>query len=247
MKWLRYQFWYLSIMLWVGILSWVPGIQLVSEGRASAWWFALTAIAYFFWTTCTTVGYHRYFAHRMFRCRPFWDRLLAIGGALFWNGSVIQWVAAHITHHKYHDTPRDPQYTGWSYLFWKRYRSVQVDLRSIREYARDPLHLFIHNYYLAVVLGFMAALYLLSPMILLYGYLMPFGLFRVIGGIHTVIAHYGDGKRKYPIDLPWLEYVLPLMGEWNHGLHHQHWQQWNMRYRWWHIDPGAWVIRAIRI
>lgn len=61
-----------------------------------------------------TVGFHRHFAHRAFAA-PDWLRvILAVGGMMALEGSVIDWVAAHRRHHRFSDRDGDP-HSPWRY------------------------------------------------------------------------------------------------------------------------------------
>ncbi|HEX7116266.1 MAG TPA: hypothetical protein VF193_14155 [Steroidobacter sp.] len=238
--------WMLALMTWVGILSWIPGIYYLQIGAVSPWWFVASAVTYHVIGITVSVGYHRLFVHHAFKCRPFWHWTFALLGVLTWYGSPIQWVALHTTHHRFSDRDGDPHYTGWSYVLWKRYKPVKLDLWRTRRLLKSRFHLFVHNYYVLLALGAIAALYLISPTLLLFGYLMPFGLLSTIGSIHVIVSHRGEGDKKEAIDLPIMEYLVPFMGEWNHGKHHREPGAWDLRMKWWHLDPGALVIKAIR-
>ncbi len=54
------------------------------------------------------IGYHRYLAHRSFRCRPIFEAVIVSGGYLAFQGSPLWWAAIHRAHHRYTDTDRDP-------------------------------------------------------------------------------------------------------------------------------------------
>lgn len=55
-----------------------------------------------------TVGYHRFLAHRSFRCNKLFERIFVAGGYLAYQGSPVWWSAIHRTHHRYSDTLLDP-------------------------------------------------------------------------------------------------------------------------------------------
>lgn len=244
MKPFQQNIWMLSFVFWVGILSWPIGLHLQASGLSS-WYFLLTVGFYFAVATSLSVGYHRLFTHRTFKCARIWHYVFALVGTIAWHGSPIQWVALHITHHRYPDSERDPHYTGWSYLFHKRYRPVKLDLWRTRQLLTSPFHKFIHEYYVLICLGYMWGLWLISPMALLFGYLMPMGVVGLVGGLHQVIAH-GVNQEKHARNLPLLEFVIPSMGEWMHRKHHEDSRSWDFRDAWWHLDMGSWVVRAIR-
>ena len=125
-------------------------------------------------------------------------------------------VAAGDSFHKWADTPKDPHYTGWRYLFWKKNNPTAFHRRTLTRLYRNPLHRFFFKYYALVVGGTIAALWLISPWALVFGYLAPLGWLHFVGSAHQVYAHGKNGPR----DQRWLEWVLFTGGEWLHGHHH---------------------------
>jgi stearoyl-CoA desaturase (delta-9 desaturase) len=55
-----------------------------------------------------TVGFHRLFTHRSFKCKPWLRGVLAVLGSMAVEGPVISWVADHRKHHAYSDRHGDP-------------------------------------------------------------------------------------------------------------------------------------------
>jgi len=238
--------WMLSVVFWVGVLSWPLGVYLLMEGGVSPMWWVATGLTYLLVTHSMSVGYHRLLTHRAFRCNQFWHRLFTLVGCFSWHGSPIQWAALHTTHHRYPDGPGDPHYTNLSYLLHKRYRQVRLDLWRTRRLMRSRFHQFVHSYYVLIVLGGVYAACWVSPTAVLFGYLMPMGLLGLLGGLHQVIAHGVGSQSKYARNRPWLEFVLPSAGEWLHGHHHRKARDWDFRDAWWHLDTGALLVRLIR-
>ena len=66
-----------------------------------------------------TVGLHRLLTHRSFSTSRFMERLLALLGALAFQGGVIDWVVVHRLHHANSDSDRDPHTPKDS--FWRGY------------------------------------------------------------------------------------------------------------------------------
>jgi stearoyl-CoA desaturase (delta-9 desaturase) len=61
-----------------------------------------------------TIGYHRHFTHRAFRCRRPLRVVLMFAGGMAVEGPVLLWTAEHRRHHKYADRPGDP-HSPWRY------------------------------------------------------------------------------------------------------------------------------------
>lgn len=54
-----------------------------------------------------TAGYHRLFAHRSFETSRTMRAILAVLGAMAWQGPVLRWVADHRLHHQHSDDELD--------------------------------------------------------------------------------------------------------------------------------------------
>jgi stearoyl-CoA desaturase (delta-9 desaturase) len=61
-----------------------------------------------------TIGYHRHFTHRAFKCRRPLRLALAVAGGIALEGPVTLWVAEHRRHHKFADQPGDP-HSPWRF------------------------------------------------------------------------------------------------------------------------------------
>lgn len=234
--------WMLTLAFYAGIVgSMVAGYEIYS-GITSPWWLLLSVFVYFAVTLSLTVGFHRLFTHQAFKCSKAWHYVFALIGTVTWFGSPIQWSALHITHHRESDKGTDPHYTDWKYLFWKRYRPVKLDVFRTKRLMRSNFHQFIHNYYVLIALAFIAALYFISPLLLIFGYLVPMAALGMAGGIHQVISHRGNKPR----DDHWLEWIIPLGGEWGHAQHHRKARSPDFRTAAHHLDLGYYLIKAIR-
>jgi len=201
---------------YAGLAALIYAGWVVTTGVVSPWWLVLQVLSTFLILMGVTVGLHRLFCHRAFRASRLWHGILAYLGTLAIYGSTVQWPAMHASHHQFADTDRDPHYTGWRYLFWKSNRPTTFNRRVLTRLYRDPLHRFLHRYYVLVVGGTVVGLWLISPWVLLFGYLAPLGWLHLVGSLHQVYAHGAKG----PLDLPWAEAVAFTGGEWLHGHHH---------------------------
>lgn len=203
------------IASYVGYLGLAYGVLSLVNGASLLW--LLPMLFFTFWILMgVTVGMHRLFCHASFRTSGFWHAVLAYLGTLAVYGSTVQWAGMHASHHKYSDTEKDPHYTGWQYLFWKKNKPTIFNRRVVLRLYRQPIHRFFHKYYSLVVLGTAAVLYLISPLALVFCYLIPLGWLHLVGSIHQVFAHDAAG----PKNQRWLELVLFTGGEWLHKHHH---------------------------
>ncbi len=93
------------------------GAELVGT-IVGVWWFAVHGIGWMEFAVFAvmfminglgiTVGYHRMFAHRALRARPWVRLVLGIWGALGMQGPILYWVSIHRKHHRYPDSIEDP-------------------------------------------------------------------------------------------------------------------------------------------
>lgn len=241
--------WMMTTALYSGLIGWFIGVRAIVDG-VSPFWLILTALVYFAIVLSVTVGYHRLFTHGTFKCSPVWQFILALGGSIAWYGSTMNWRMNHSTHHKHSDTDLDPQDSTWMYMVWKRYRNVKFDIRAGLKLAKNPWHRRLNDFYVLIAFVVMAIFALVSmltsPLFFVFGYLMPIGAVQLAGGLHQVISHRNPGGKMAPRNLAFMEFIIPLCGEWMHGNHHEHPGRWNFRSEWWHLDIGSWLVRMIR-
>jgi stearoyl-CoA desaturase (delta-9 desaturase) len=64
-------------------------------------------IVMYLWIGSGIIAYHRLFGHRSFRCKPWLEALLLIGGGMALEGPAVRWVKVHKTHHWFADRPGD--------------------------------------------------------------------------------------------------------------------------------------------
>lgn len=232
--------WMISVGHLLGQTCIALGLWAVAFGIASPYWLLLWPVTHVFDSLMLSVGLHRYFAHRSFRTSPFWHKVMAYWSIALMNGSPLGWATAHIAHHMHSDTELDPHLAVPTYLLWKRYRHVPMPVRLVRRWLRDKDVVNAHRHgTFQWVLGALA-IAAVSWKLFVFGYGMALGSVHLIGGMHQVISHK-DGHAR---NLPWLEWVLPAMGEWMHKEHHDRGGK-RMGHKWWHLDVGYWFIRAI--
>lgn len=205
------------IASYVGFAAMISAVWALVTGTVSLWYLLPLAIGTFFVLMGVTVGLHRLFCHSSFKTSGFWHVVLAYLATLGVYGSTVQWCAMHATHHRYTDTPKDPHYTGWRYLFWKKNNYTEFNRRLLIRLYRQPLHRFFFKWYALVVGATIAALAIIDPWLLVFLYLAPLGWLHFVGSAHQVFAHDKTG----PLDQKWKELWLFTGGEWLHKHHHQ--------------------------
>jgi stearoyl-CoA desaturase (Delta-9 desaturase) len=216
------------------------------------------------------LGFHRYFAHRAFAARPALIWLLGALGSSAFLGPVMWWVATHRRHHTVTDREGDPHSPHWPYtgargfvhahvgwLFRPEYTAMTISAREVKDLWQDPRVVALHRSYLVwgvlgllipTLIGFAAG----GPRGALTGFLWG-GMVRVFLVSHTIWAvnsfgHALGGHARLPHsgqarNSMWL--VLPVFGGGYHANHHDAPRAYTTRVRWWQIDVGGVLLRAL--
>lgn len=214
--------------------------------------FAVTTLA----NIATTVYLHRALAHRALSLsRP----VTHIVRFVVWVTTGIrprQWVAVHRKHHAFTDVegdPHSPAIHGWirvQLMNVAMYRREANNPDTLRRYAKDlPAGRLDRWLYDRALLGLgvgVAALVLTTgPMVGLLAAFVHVNLY--LGGSAAVNAiGHRFGRRPYNNragNLQWLAFLTA--GEGLHNNHHAAPTSAKLSHRWFEIDPGWWVIRAL--
>ena len=96
---------FLTILPFAGVIAagwllWGTGLSVTDV--------ALFTAFYLFTGFGVTIGYHRLFTHRSFKASRPLKVVLALGGSMAVEGSLISWCATHRRHHAYSDRDGDP-------------------------------------------------------------------------------------------------------------------------------------------
>lgn len=87
----------------------LAGAIILLWGIAFNWIYLLLMVGMYLATAIgITVGYHRLFTHKSFKCPRFVAATLAVMGSMAVEGPVLQWVATHRKHHQHSDKDGDP-------------------------------------------------------------------------------------------------------------------------------------------
>jgi fatty-acid desaturase len=215
----------------------IPTLFLVK----TSFWLLLSLAVYLCIALTVTVGYHRLFTHKSFKCSDAWYNFFAIFGTLTMNSSPISWCATHAGHHRYTDTEKDPYESSWKYFF--QFKSiVGTPTKNEVLMMRNPLQKFLYENSLSLVLITLSLMCIISPQLALYGYVLPITSYLVVSGLHTIFAHGKEGIRNLWL----LEYILPMAGEWNHKNHHDYPASESFKSKSYFFDMGLSLIRLIR-
>ena len=102
------------------------------------------------------MGYHRLLTHRGYKCPQWFERFIAVCGALSLEGGPIFWVAVHRVHHQKSDLPGDPHSprdgAWWAHLIWmcvgdaKHSDTVGLS-KHAPDLARDKFMVWLNNWH----------------------------------------------------------------------------------------------------
>lgn len=256
-------------------VDWVPAVVLIGTFAAAlllvplygvavgysmaSWvWFAIFLVAS---GLSITAGYHRLWAHRTYEAHWTVRCFFMLFGAMAIQNSILVWSAGHRPHHRFVDDEQADPYSArrgfwYSHIGWmlRQYPAAIADFKHVRDLQRDPLVMFQHNHYVAIVLAMNVALPAFAGWVSgdLWGTVLLAGLLRLVVNHHVTffinsLAHrwgtqpYDDGNtsRDHPL-LAVLTY-----GEGYHNFHHRFAHDYRNGIRWWHWDPTKWLIRAL--
>lgn len=237
----------------------VPAYGWVYGFDAFEW--AMFAVMMVFCGMSITAGYHRLWSHKTYEAHAFVRFLFALGGAFALQNDVLNWASDHRRHHQHVDNhDNDPYSAGrgfwFSHIGWilRRYDSEKNDFSNVKDLQRDPIVMWQHRNYLALVLMMNIGLPAFFGFLhgdIIAGLLLG-GLLRLVLSQHATyfinsLAHMW-GTRPYSDNSSARDNTLLALityGEGYHNYHHTF--QWDYRngIRWWHFDPTKWLIRTL--
>ena len=223
----------------------------------------VTAIVLFYFTGMSiTAGYHRLWSHKTYDANIVVRVILAVGGAMALQNSILHWCSDHRIHHRHvDDTEKDPYsakrglwfaHIGWMLREYQSHR--YDDYRNCKDLQKDPVVMWQHKYYLPLVLatnfGITGLLGWLNGDIL--GMILIAGVFRLVMVHHVTffinsLAHFW-GKQPYTDGNTARDNgVLAFFtfGEGYHNYHHIFEYDYRNGIHWWQFDPTKWLIRGL--
>lgn len=205
---------------------------------ATTWQWAITASMYFFIMTLgITVGYHRYFSHRRFKCPVWFEYIMLFFATIMMVGHVIAWVANHREHHIFTDTDKDPHSPKYKGYFYAHFTQVltKIKIKYVRDLIRVRRYQVQARYYWHLIFVWAALLAFIDPFALIYAWLAPAGFAKLIGSLVFSYSHRGGEPHS-----DWWVGILTF-GE---GFHKQHHDKPGLAV--WHKhDIGGMMIKAI--
>jgi stearoyl-CoA desaturase (Delta-9 desaturase) len=222
-----------------------------------------------------TVGFHRLFTHRSFKCGRPLRAAFAILGSAAAEGPVIDWVATHRKHHQFSDESGDPHsphvdhghgfrgalrglahaHVGWVFTDME----VADESRYAKDLLADPLIKFIDRTFVVWVVAGLAVAFGLGVALtgtiagglegLLWGGAVRIFLVHHVTFSINSLCHF-FGRQDYDTgdesrNLAWL--AIPTWGEAWHNNHHAFPTSYRHGLKRWQIDPSAAIIRGLEM
>jgi stearoyl-CoA desaturase (delta-9 desaturase) len=209
-------------------------------------WMWIVSFVWWQWISATAIssGYHRYFSHRSFKTGEWYKWYVQFVGIFANPGPVLTWAATHRMHHAYSDSEKDPhspKFKGFLKIYTSRWGdNVKIKRRFLTGLISDRSVKFFHTHYFTLSILLAGSLFLVDPLLLIFGYCIPVVLAFHGYGLLNAYTHK-DGKPKNSF----FANILTA-GEGWHKNHHDRGGDWRIGRKWWQWDTGAIFIRIIK-
>jgi fatty-acid desaturase len=208
------------------------------------------------------MGYHRLLTHRGYKCPLWFERFLAVCGALSLEGGPIFWVATHRVHHQKSDKPGDPHspHDGawWAHLIWMCVGDAKhSDTVGLSKYApdlaRDKFMVWLNDYHWLPLATLGVGLWAYGGFaMVLWGVCL-----RVTLGLHATwlvnsATHMWGGRRFETTDDSTNNWWVALLtfGEGWHNNHHAHPVSARHGLAWYELDMTyiqLWILEKLGV
>jgi stearoyl-CoA desaturase (delta-9 desaturase) len=240
----------------VGVPMWIifNGIDMVE--------ISVAIFLFFFTGMSITAGYHRLWSHKTYQAHPIVRAILAVGGAMALQNSILHWSSDHRVHHRHVDVNDKDPYSAkkgfwFSHIGWmlREYQSeCYDDYSNCKDLQKDKIVMWQHKHYLAIVLaanfGITALLGWLNGDIL--GMILIAGVARLVLVHHVTffinsLAHIWGSRPYTDSNTARDNGILAFFtfGEGYHNYHHIFEYDYRNGIHWWQYDPTKWLIRSL--
>ncbi|MFQ3218991.1 MAG: stearoyl-CoA desaturase (delta-9 desaturase) [Paraglaciecola sp.] len=209
-----------------------------------------------------TAGYHRLWAHKAYEANGLVKVVLAIGGAMALQNSILHWTSDHRVHHKHVDNNDKDPYSAqkgfwYSHMGWmlREYQTRNYsDYSNCRDLQKDKIVMWQHKYYLPIMLTANFGIPLLLGWLNsdLWGMLLLAGFFRLVVVHHVTffinsLAHMWGHQPYTDKNSAKDNGILAFFtfGEGYHNYHHIFEYDYRNGIKWWQFDPTKWLIRGL--
>jgi len=185
---------------------------------------------------------HRYFSHRAFAANPHVMWCLAALTVCYSYASPINWSYLHLAHHRYANTDKDSHIKGLRGFLTASYKLPDKKFLVPGRWFSNQQHLFLHNNAVLFVLGFGLLSALVSMDFFVWGYLLPIFFLHFGQGFHKTFSHNKDSATNHW----WLEFIVPMGGEWLHHKHHDIASDAKFKNKWYEFDAGWLIVKMLK-
>jgi len=210
---------------------------------------------------CVTIFLHRCQAHRALELHPIVSHFFRLWLWLTTGMVTKEWTAIHRKHHakvETADDPHSPQVFGLKKVFWQGvelYKKESRNKQTLERYGQGTpddwmeKHVYTKHSALGILITFITNIILFGPIgITIWALQMawiPFFAAGVINGVGHYVGYRNfecpDASRNV---LPW---GFIVGGEELHNNHHTFATSAKFSVKWWELDVGWWVIRALQM
>lgn len=234
----------------------IAGPLFLAQSIAQGYWPLVTGGWFLVCGLGVATGYHRVYAHKTHRPKPWLDLLLLACGVMAGIGSSIRWCSIHLDdHHEQPDTVADvysPEngifnsLLGWMFL-QRSGRSVKID-----HLWQNPRHRFVHRYYATLFFVWLllcAGVSIFTPVKFFQAYVAVLFLSFMQESAVNVLCHKRRfGYRNTQTDdnsvNVWLLGYLGWGQGW-HNSHHAHPDTFVFSDKWWEYDPCSMFLHLL--
>lgn len=197
---------------------------------------------------------HRYFSHKSFEFKNDLIKwVFIILSVLAGRGSPLGWSYLHRKHHAHSDTDKDPhcpKYLGYKIFgfdHYKKQEEEQMQIFIVKDLMTKE-QLFIHKWYICLVLSFVIVLACISIEILYFAWVLPAFLVHLSQTNFNYFGHL-SGYRNFETkdDSRNNVFLFPfILGEAWHNNHHYDAKNYSTTKNLHEYDPLAKFIELIR-
>jgi stearoyl-CoA desaturase (delta-9 desaturase) len=219
-----------------------------------------------------TLGFHRLFTHKSFKCGPGLRALLGIAGSMASQGPLFFWVACHRRHHQHSDEAGDPHsphahgegwrgvLLGWwhAHVGWMLAHKPENYFRLVNDLVRDPVVMTVHRLYFVWVLAGLVLPGVISmaiagnaaafwPGVLWGGLVRLFVVHHVTWSVNSVCHLFGATPYSTADESRNNAFVAVLtLGEGWHNNHHAFPSSARHGLQWWQVDPSYLALLTLK-
>ena len=194
---------------------------------------------------------HRYYSHRSFEFRNNVSKWFFTGIAvLAGRGSPLGWAYIHRKHHRYSDAendPHSPKNLGYKLFKLKIQEESNMEIFLVKDIMTKE-HLFIHKWYMAIMLVFVSIFLLVNPVMFYFAWALPALVIQFNQNNFNYFGHM-IGYRNFDTrdDSRNNVWLFPmLLGEAWHNNHHHDPKNYTTTVKKYELDPLKSFIEIFR-